>query len=65
MAKLTRQHYQSLAETIRFLDVENDDKCRVVNDMISFCKRWNSAFKEDRFREACGQVCREGIWRFE
>ena len=51
---MTRQHFQKIAETIKFLDLPDEHKRKVANDLADMCASTNGRFDRQRFLTACG-----------
>lgn len=51
---MTRKHFEALAETIKYLDLSEQDKRHVAEHVGSVCMSFNVEFDRERFYEACG-----------
>jgi len=53
---MNREHFEALAATLRCLrsTLSREDHKRVVTEIASTCKHFNSAFATARFLEASG-----------
>lgn len=51
---MTRKHFEALAESIRFMELDYGTKRHVAEHVANVCKQFNSGFERQRFLEACG-----------
>ena len=52
--RLTKQHFQMIAETIKSTTMTMRARRDLTNGFVSELKRTNPNFDIDRFKEACG-----------
>jgi len=52
--RLTKQHFQLIAETIKSTTMTMRARRDLTNGFIEELRRTNPSFNADRFKEACG-----------
>ncbi len=51
---MTRKHFIELAELVKSMYVDEDERRRLASQLAGFCAQFNDRFDRGRFIRACG-----------